>query len=61
MNAILSGAALLVVVMALVLWQCSDWIDARTEQTRERARRLKLENDKLAQDVAPAARAEQTL
>jgi hypothetical protein len=52
MNAILSGAALLVVVAALVLWQCSDWIEARGEQAREQARRLKLENDRLAQELA---------
>lgn len=52
MNAIMSGAALLVVVVALVLWQCSDWIEARGEQAREQARRLKLENDRLAQELA---------
>jgi hypothetical protein len=52
MNSLTGAAALALVMLALIIWQCADWIEARTEQSREQARRIKLENDKLALELA---------
>lgn len=52
MDSLIGAAALAVVVVAFVTWQCADWIEARAELARERARGLKLENDSLARDLA---------
>ncbi|MFL6658094.1 MAG: hypothetical protein ACJ8GW_08495 [Massilia sp.] len=52
MNSLTGAAALALVMLALIIWQCSDWIEAHTEASREQARRIKLENDKLAFELA---------
>lgn len=52
MNSLTGAAALALVMVALIIWQCGDWIEARTEASREQARRIKLENDKLALELA---------
>lgn len=52
METLIGAAGLAVVVVAFVIWQGADWVEARAELARERARGLKLENDKRARDLA---------
>lgn len=44
---------LLIVLLAVVfgIWNCHEWLGAKANEAKERARKMKLENDKLEIEV----------
>ena len=55
MENLLSHEAFLTLVgVAVVIfaWNCSDWIEAKANESKERTRKAKLENDKLELEVS---------
>lgn len=49
---------LVVVSVAGAVCTVPDWLEAKSKEAKERARKLKLENDKLEMDIAAAKRGE---
>lgn len=33
-------------------WSCTDWVEAKAEESKERAKKAKLENEKLELEIA---------